>query len=292
MAKLAVWVSRVLVILIGYVAATIALRYVPIDEQPVMAADSLPRQEIAAVGTPTIEEISRDAARQNIFGIAGSKPVVAVKREVAPEVTKLNLSLIGVYSAQPMDRALAIVSANGKPEEVFRIGDTIIGRAKLLEVKPTEIVIDNGGRKEIVKLPEKFATSGRGAGMENLPGANQPTASTQSSASGAPIELPESPREIRDTLARNPAMLNRLVSAVPYRENGRILGYRLTPKQSSSLLEANGILPGDVVTRVNGIALANQKNGIRALRKLVKATSVDLTILRDGVELPVSIPLQ
>jgi general secretion pathway protein C len=293
MAKLAVWVSRVLVILIGYMAATIALRYVPVENPPVVAAETLPQQEIIdAVGTPSIEEISRDAARQHIFGIAGSKPVVQVEREEIPEETKLNLSLIGVYSAQPMDTALAIVSANGKPEEVFRIGDTITGRAKLLEVKPTEIVIDNGGRKEIVKLPEKFTSAGRTAGLENLPGANQPAATQQGNAGGAPIELPDSPREIRDTLARNPAMLNRLVSAVPYRENGRILGYRLTPKQSGGLLEANGILPGDVVTRVNGIALANQKNGIRALRKLVKATSVDLTILRDGVELPVSIPLE
>ena len=295
MAKLAVWVSRVLVILIGYVAATIALRYIPVDEQPVLAAETLSQQVIEAVGTPSIDEIARDAARQNIFGIVGIKPTKpAEPRERAPVETKLNLSLIGVYSAQPMDRALAIVSANGKPEEVFRIGDTIIGRAKLLEVLPNEIVIDNGGRRETVKLPEKFATSGRNTGMENLPGANLPASSGQAAGNNTDgaIELPESPREIRDTLARNPAMLNRLVSAVPYRENGRILGYRLTPKQSSTLLEANGILPGDVVTRVNGIALANQKNGIRALRKLVKATSVDLTILRDGVELPVSIPLQ
>ncbi len=292
MAKLAVWVSRVLVILIGYFAATIALRYVPVDNRQVMVAEPLPQQEIAAVGTPSIDEIARDAARQNIFGIAGSKPVVKIQREEAPEVTKLNLSLIGVYSAQPMDRALAIVSANGKPEEVFRIGDTITGRAKLLEVLANEIVIDNGGKKEIVKLPEKFASTGPTTGMENLPGATQPTQVSQNGNNGAPLELPESPREIRDMLARNPAMLNRLVSAVPYRENGRILGYRLTPKQSGGLLETNGVLPGDVVTRVNGIALANQKNGIRALRKLVKATSVDLTILRDGVELPVSIPLE
>ena len=167
MAKLAVWVSRVLVILIGYVAAIIALRYVPIDDQPVMAAETLPQQEIAAVGTPSIDEISRDAAQHHIFGIAGSKPVVKIEREEVPEETKLNLSLIGVYSAQPMDRALAIVSANGKPEEVFRIGDTITGRAKLLEVKPTEIVIDNGGRKEICLL--YTSPSPRDATLSRMP---------------------------------------------------------------------------------------------------------------------------
>ena len=87
-------------------------------------------------------------------------------------------------------------------------------------------------------------------------------------------------------------MLDKLVSAVPYRENGRILGYKITPKQQDGLLSNYGVLPGDVVTRVNGIALANQKNAIRALRKLVKAPSIDISILRDGAELPVSIALE
>ena len=290
MAKLASWVSRLLVILIAYVAATISLRFVPIDETQASVAPPAVPLEVQAVGSPSMAEVARDAARKNIFGIAGSKPTKPVVREAAPQVTQLNLSLVGVYSAQPADRALAIISANGKPEEVFRVGETITGRATLQEVKTNEIVIDNGGRREIVKLPEQVASTGRNTGLENLPGAGVQAAANPQS--GTPIELPESPREIRDTLVQNPAMLNKLVSAVPYRENGRILGYRLTPKQSGGLLETNGILPGDVVTRVNGIALANQKNGIRALRKLVKATSVDLTILRDGVEIPISIPLQ
>ena len=288
MSKLAPWVSRSLVILIGYVVATISLKFVPIDETQASVLPPEVQLEVQAVGAPSMQEIAKDAARQHIFGSTDSKPKPTVTRERAPEVSKLNLKLVGVYSAQPMDRALAIISANGKPEEVFRVGETITGRATLQEVLPTQIVIDNGGRQEIVKLPEKIASTGSNTGLENLPGANtQP-----SQGSNAAIELPDSPKAIRDTLAQNPALLNKLVSAVPYRENGRILGYRLTPKQSGGLLEANGILPGDVVTRVNGIALANQKNGIRALRKLVKASSVDLSILRDGVEIPISIALE
>ncbi|OED39439.1 type II secretion system protein GspC [Chromatiales bacterium (ex Bugula neritina AB1)] len=286
MAKLAPWVSRVLVILIGYLGGLIAIRFVPIETT--FASVTTTPLEVPAVATPSVAEIANGAARDHIFGEAGSKPVAKVTRTTEAPVTKLNLSLVGVYSAKPADRALAIISANGKPEEVYRIGETITGRAILKEVLQNQVIIDNGGRSEIVKLPEKVASTGRNTGMENLPTANL----NPQGGSNAPIELPQSPKEIRDTLARNPAMLNKLVSAVPYRENGRILGYRLTPKQDGSLLEQNGVLPGDVVTRVNGIALANQKNGIRALRKLVKASSVDLTILRDGIEIPISIPLQ
>lgn len=293
MKSVANWVSRILIVVIGYVAATVALRFVPVDTSVATASVKAP-VEVPAVSTPSVTEMANDAARQHIFGLAGQKPKKTITREPVRPVTNLNLSLLGIYSAQPADQALAIISANGKPEEVFRVGETIIGGASLAEVLHTEVVINNGGRKEVLKLPEKVASTGRNVGASNLPQGNLPTSSNQpgNAAAGAPIELPESPKEIRDTLARNPAMLNKLVSAVPYRENGRILGYRLTPKQSGALLETYGVFAGDVVTRVNGIALANQKNGIRALRKLVKANSVDLTILRDGVEVPINIPLE
>jgi len=148
------------------------------------------------------------------------------------------------------------------------------------------------GRKETVKLPEIVASSGGSQqGLENLPGA-QTNQGGGVQGSSEPIQLPDSPKAIRDTLVSNPAILNKLVSAVPYRENGRILGYKITPKQQDGVLANYGVLPGDVITRVNGIALANQKNAIRALRKLVKAPSIDLSILRDGAELPVSIALE
>lgn len=291
MAKLAPWVSRLLVIMIGYVAAVIALRFVPVkDTQAAIIAPNA-AVEVAAASLPTVVEIANDAANQNIFGEPGSEPKPVIKApEGPPPETRLNLKLVGVYTANPADRAIAIISSNGKPEEVFRVGETITGRAVLAEVLQNEVVIDNAGRKETLKLPEEVAGNASATqGFENLPGSNL----QQAQAGGvAQIQLPESPKEIRDTLVSNPAMLNKLVSAVPYRENGRILGYKITPKQQDGLLANYGVLPGDVITRVNGIALANQKNAIRALRKLVKATSIDISILRDGAELPVSIALE
>ncbi len=290
MARLAPWVSRLLVIVIGYVAATIALRYVPVQDTQAAVRSTAPT-EVPAVSTPSKFEIATDAARQNIFGKAGEEVIAPVKTTQKTVETRLNLKLVGVYMANPADRAIAIISSDGKPEEVFRVGETITGRVVLSEVLQNEVIIDNGGRRETVKLPEKVASTGRSAGLENLPGATQ-TANAGGGSNEPPIQLPESPKEIRDTLVSNPAMLSKLVSAVPYRENGRILGYKITPKQQDGLLANYGVLPGDVVTRVNGIALANQKNAIRALRKLVKAPSIDLSILRDGAELPISIALE
>ena len=293
MAKLAPWVSRLLVLLIGYLAAIIALRFVPVQntQAAVLAPAGTNVSEVAAASIPSVSEIANDAAAQSIFGKPGAKPK-KVKSTPQPVVdTKLNLKLIGVYTADPAESAMAIISSDGKPEEVFRVGETITGSAVLSEVLQNEVRIDNGGREEKLLLPETVASTG-GASNANLPGASVAQQQPQGGDNGEPIQLPDSPKDIRDTLVKNPAMLNKLVSAVPYRENGRILGYKITPKQQDGLLSNYGVLPGDVVTRVNGIALANQKNAIRALRKLVKAPSIDISILRDGAELPVSIALE
>jgi general secretion pathway protein C len=106
-----------------------------------------------------------------------------------------------------------------------------------------------------------------------------------------PIELPTNPRELRDTLARNPSMLGRIVAAEPYQENGKLVGYRITPKQNPEILEAQGIVAGDIITRVNNIQLNSQKQGIRALRNAVKADNLEVVILRDGIEVPITISL-
>ena len=113
----------------------------------------------------------------------------------------------------------------------------------------------------------------------------------QGNAGGAIADLPQTPGALRDTLAKNPSMLGRIVSAEPYQENGKLRGYRITPKQNPEILEAQGIVAGDVITRVNNIDLNSQKQGVRALRNAVKAESLEVTILRDGVEIPISISL-
>ena len=70
MAKLAPWVSRLLIIIIGYLAAIIALRFVPL--QNTAAAALAPAgnsasavSEVAAASIPSVSEIANDAAAQN-----------------------------------------------------------------------------------------------------------------------------------------------------------------------------------------------------------------------------------
>lgn len=283
------WINTVLVVAIGYALAAFSIKAMPVAEPT-----SLPLASVAASNArkqPVVDKIamSRKIAAVHLFGNAAEKPVEKVEEKQPIVKTKLNLKLTGVAAYEPQERAIAIINTGGSDEFAFQVGDTIIGQTKLKAVYADRVILDNRGREEVLELPENVTPIQ----------VRQPAARTQASASSAgaaantgPVEnLPTTPGALRDTLARNPSLLGRVVSAEPYQENGKLRGYRISPRQNPEILESQGILAGDVITRVNNIELNSQKQGVRALRNAVKADNLEVTILRDGIEIPLSISL-
>ena len=64
------------------------------------------------------------------------------------------------------------------------------------------------------------------------------------------------------------------------------MGYRLQPQGDRALFDSVGLQSNDVILAVNGIKLKDPAKGLKALRALQRAKSIDLTILRNGSELP------
>ena len=284
------WTNNLLVVAIGVALALLTLELLPREAPP------LPSARPAALGSaptaPDPLELGRQIAAAHLFGDATSAPPPKpepVRQVVEP--TRLNLQLAGVFAAEPQSQAIAIISAGSAEQNAYGVGDKISGETTLKAVYADHVIIDNRGRDEKLSLPDDVQPVAMRP-VQSAPSAPAP----QANASGGedfsqPIELPSNPGELRDTLARNPSMLGRVVAAEPYQENGKLVGYRITPKQNPEILEAQGIVAGDVITRVNNIQLNSQKQGIRALRNAVKAQSLEVVVLRDGIEIPISIPL-
>ena len=290
-ARLPRWVNTLLVACIGIALALLTIQLLPQDERaplpPVSATDSGNSRS-----TPTTLELARVIASVHLFGNAAEKVVEKPqeREEVkAPVVeTKLNLQLSGVFAFTPADQAIAIISAGSGEQNAYGIGDKISNEVTLVEVHADHVILRNRGKLEKLELPENVTP----IAVRPVQTAQAPASSTANDQDlSQPLELPSNPGELRDTLARNPAILGRIVAAEPYQENGKLLGYRITPKQNPEILEAQGIVAGDVITRVNNIQLNSQKQGIRALRNAVKAENLEVTILRDGIEVPISISL-
>jgi len=269
--------------------------YLPVNDnatgtQPAAASSRASKGDTG----PNVRQLANAISGRHMFGDFSAPVVKKDEPEPPKEVarTRLNLKLAGVFAYNPIERSMAIISVDNGDQEAFQIGSRIVGETTLEEVHRDHVIIKNRGKFEKVSMaedikplpasqiqqaqPQQTAAAGGGAGVDP----------------NAPVELPSTnPGEIRDYLARNPALLGRIVAAEPYQENGKLLGYRITPKQNPEILESQGIVAGDVITRVNNIQINSQKQGIRALRNVVKAEQLEVMVLRDGVEVPLSISL-
>jgi len=286
-------VNTLLVAVLGVCLAAISISFLPQNTLNANAGALDTQNSTGSVNetAPSPTDLARVIAEVHLFGDASKKPIV-VEKEPEPveeiEDTRLNLQLAGVFAFTPAENAIAIISAGSAEQNAYGVGDKIDANTSLEAVYADHVVIRNRGKLEKLQLPENVQPIVTAPAQAQ---ASTAQASTAQSNAGAPIELPTNPGQLRDTLARNPSMLGRVVAAEPYQENGKLVGYRITPKQNPEILEAQGIVAGDVITRVNNIQLNSQKQGIRALRNAVKADNLDVTVLRDGIEIPISISL-
>ncbi|PID60145.1 MAG: type II secretion system protein GspC [Gammaproteobacteria bacterium] len=296
-ARAARWLNSLLVIAIGVALAFLTLKLFSTPNPNILPEIEAVQGQNANQQSP--DTMARAIAARHLFGDAAAKPAPEAEKKPVKRIeeTRLNLQLAGVFAYQPQERAIAIIGAGNGEQGAYGIGDKISGDTTLEEVHADHVVLNNRGKLEKLMLPDDVQP----IAMQPVQPVAQPAAPQGAPQNGggeamadpnnAPIELPTNPGELRDTLAKNPSMLGRVVAAEPYQENGKLVGYRIMPKQNPEILEAQGIIAGDVITRVNNIDLNSQKQGIRALRNAVKADNLEVTILRDGVEIPVSISL-
>lgn len=191
----------------------------------------------------------------------------------APD-TQMNLILKGVLAGGAKISFAIIAQGQNGPEDFYGIGDQISG-AILREVHADRIILERNGRYETLRLPEEFSGN---------------TFTAETGDDSAMIENPSSPGQmlsnIRQKVLRNPTAFGEYAIPIPYNENGRLRGYKLEPTGDTTLFDAVGLTPDDVITEINGVQLNDPTKGIKALRSLQRAKSIDAKVLRNGVEVP------
>lgn len=288
------WVNTLLVIALGWALAVLTIKlFFTVETSFTSATVAQPVSAVSKQDNDPVK-LANVTANLHLFGDASQAPVAVEEapKEAPVTDTSLQLELAGVFAYDPAEKAIAIINQRGKDQSAYGVGDKVVGEVTLEEVHKEYVILSNRGKRERLKLPENsqpIAT--RPIQQASTQQQGQARNAQAGEQSGVPLDLPTTPGALRDTLARNPSMLGRIVAAEPYQENGKLLGYKITPKQNPEILEAQGILAGDVITRVNNIQLNSQKQGIRALRNAVKAQALEVTVLRDGAEIPLSISL-
>ena len=285
-------VNGFLAVSIGYIMASTTLSTMaPAVRASFVDTQALPKAPTQA----STQQAVREIVDTHLFGQATAKPKAqsaANKVQKEAPATRLNLTLRGVLAYEPNESAMAIIVNNGK-EQVYTVGEQIVGNAILQAVLEDRVIIRRNGRDETLRLPKERNISGiQSAQAKQLPSSTQlkkaekvTTSAGNNSAANISVA---SASELRQKILQRPELMGDLIAVRPYKKDGKQAGYRVYPKSNQQLFQQFGLKAGDVITSINGTALDSNKNSLRALSQLSTASSVNITVLRNGTTLPLS----
>lgn len=278
-ARLPTIVSLVMLAALTYTVAQLTWKLVPDPELPEVKVEDKNNRSVAdkqAKSRHTLSEF-------HLFGEARRQTQPVARGPVKAPVTRLNLTLKGVIASGTPEIAKAIIADSSGTENFYGLGAKIPGGAILEEIHAAHVIIKRNDRLETLQLP-KDAPGNRSVSARNTTKKRASNnVSTKLPATDYNKETSTILREFRDVLKTDPQKLMDLVRARPYRENGKLVGYKIRPGKDRKLLKKFGFKSGDIVTSVNGISLDNPINGLEIIKNLTSANAVAVDIKRAGV---------
>jgi len=267
--RLPVWISLALTIAIAWYLAKLFWVLFPSD--PALSLPAVTMRTATQASSNSAPDYShKGIVDADVFGVSNPDDTPPpLDTTNAPE-TRLNLQLLGTIVVSDKKQAHAIITETGKDSEVYFIDDAVPGGASLHQVFTDRVILNRGGVLETLRLPELAE-----GGVTITPPAAK--ASTRRSFG---------PRTVRDTLGDNaqggPVSFTSIVRPQPYMPNGELKGYRLYPGRDRKRFAALGLRPGDLVTDINGMSLTNITDGMEIFKSMATATSVTITLERNG----------
>lgn len=251
------------------------------------------RELVVASSAPTVS-----IAKWHLFGNA---PQHLSARRNAPETT-LSLSLRGTLADADPLTGMAVITDEQGAEHAWRVGDEITPGVTLEEVHADRVVILHAGAQEVLVL-QRDDVSGP---VEPIPqvmrgrAAPRNTAAAGNAAALTSFEPPNIAHGAMDwqkTLDKvgggDTAEMAKNVRIDPVLDDGKISGVRVSAANGDPALMARlGLRPSDIVTAVNGVPVDSVARGQQILESLRNATSVRVTVTRDGAPAEITMQLK
>jgi len=288
-------INALLVIALAHALATLTIATLT-GLAPTPAGITSPPPGAVAIENSTRRQPADVAAIRawHLFGkLETGRPVAAPP--VAIPATPLNLRLVGIFFAERGGPwALALVADGNSLERGYRVGDELPGGARLERIERDQVVVSRNGREEVLKLP-KLSESQRPVVALSVPlePAVEPTPEPGPTTFNAPqvIDASAIAERLRGEIASRPQALEDIAFASPYVQNGQFMGFRLRPGRDRALFQQLGLNGGDVLTEINGTRLNSPAQGLAVLQELLSAGRIDVRILRNGAEVPLTFTL-
>ncbi len=269
-----------IVVGIGAILARSAWFFIVGPEAVAIAA--LPRAAAPPQAAFNVDQV----ATANLFGDPAAANQRASENALrdTPD-TRLNLELAAVYQADNPEDSLAIIGAQGRAHEAYRIGDAIPGNARLVQIHRGQVVISRDGVRERLRFDEDPPTF-----VAQFEQDDEASAAAPRMPAAAPLPvrsdaepLPPAGRQVAradwDRLLEAPqdALEATGLAAV---SDADVRGYRVGPLASSPHLARTGLQSGDVILSMNGRPVGDLSQDRARLDEAIAGGSVRLEIQR------------
>jgi general secretion pathway protein C len=261
-------VTAVLVLAIAYQLAALTWSFVPGS-----APAGLPAVAPAPAGGAATQPSSSFGMlpQAHLFGEAPEQTAPAVEEAVvdAPDTT-LSLRLTGILFGEGGAPSAAIIASSRGEEKTYQLGQNLDGAdgTTLHSVYSDRVILNRGGRLETLRQPKELSAGGGSRMGSPMPAAAAP--------------LPDG-GSLRQVISDNATRLTEIFRLAPHVEQGQVVGFRINPGRDRQAFEEMGLVPGDIVTEINGQVLDDPSVGLQVFESLGDATQANVTILREGV---------
>jgi general secretion pathway protein C len=249
----------------------------------------VPQSDEAAIqapaDTPSAVAPAQSVAKWHLFGNAQSVMLAQAARAPA---TSLKLTLRGTLALPEADQGMAMIEDEHGGERAFKVGEDVADGVKLTQVYTDHVVLNHAGATEMLSLPQPEAHSAPDASQRSVGSAG--SGSSPKTSSVPPTYVPPAMvhgtvdwNQAQKNLRLDPAELAKQVRIEPVFVDGKISGARLSGGGDVAvLMNQVGLKPTDLVTAINGTTLSGLSNPQQLMDNFKNASSLQVTVMRDG----------
>lgn len=189
-----------------------------------------------------------------------------------PAPAQNDLTLVGTAQGSFRETFALIRRATPPEERVFRLGDQVFGLGPLVSVQKESAEILSGGRRVRLMTP----TSPAG---EQPPQPGQPAAggAVQTGAGSYVVD-----QKVLNAALDNLGQAMTDARMLPSVKDGKVEGFRVSEVKPAGIFATIGIRNGDVLQRINDLAVDSPERAIQSLASLKGQNRIKLDLIRDG----------
>jgi len=221
------------------------------------------------------------SAKEKVAAKKGvSIPKKVVIKEEALEKTPLKVRLRGTVYREPGNSLAIIEDTKTRKQDLYHVGDFILGEAKLIAVSRNKVYLERDGKQEVLEVYEGPEVK-KGETAEGKPPqrASVPTGAGIKRLSANRYRIP--PEDLGNAFENMNHLLTQ-VRMVPNFEDGEPDGFKLLSVKDGSLVHRSGLRDGDIIKRVNGIEMDTPERAFEIYEQVKNEPVITVEIVRGG----------